>query len=76
MPLTLDQIVEEVRRWPAEQVTELVDRLSSALHNQNPPVEEAWKQETRRRLAEIEAGQVQGIPGEQVAEDIRRSIGR
>jgi len=27
MPLTPDQIVEEVRRWPQDRVTELLDRL-------------------------------------------------
>jgi putative addiction module component (TIGR02574 family) len=39
-------------------------------------IEESWKQETRRRIAEIESGAVQGIPGETVSANIRRLVGR
>ena len=76
MPLTPDQIVEEVRRWPQEQVTELLDRLFCTLHSEDPALEEAWKQETRRRIAEIESGAVRGIPGEKVSAHIRQIVGR
>jgi putative addiction module component (TIGR02574 family) len=76
MPTTLDQIVEEVRHWPQEQVAELVDRLTFKLHPGDPAVAEAWKQETRRRVAEIENGTVTGIPGEEVSARIRQLVGR
>lgn len=77
MPLTLDQIVEEASRLPREQVAEVVDRLTSALHTDvEPEIEAAWKQETRRRLAELESGQVQAIPGEVVSRRIRKIVGR
>lgn len=76
MPTTLDQIVEEVRHWPQEQVAELVDRLTFGLHPGDPATDEAWKQETRRRVAEIESGQVTGIPGEEVSARIRQIVGR
>ena len=39
-------------------------------------IEESWKQEIRRRIAEIESGLVQGIPGETVTANIRRLVGR
>ena len=76
MPLTSDQIIEEVRRWPQGQVTELLDRLTCTLHPEDPTLEEAWKQETRRRIAEIESGTVRGIPGEEVSAHIRQIVGR
>jgi putative addiction module component (TIGR02574 family) len=76
MPLTPDQIVEEVRHWPQSRVTELLDRLTSTLHTDSPTFEAAWKQETRRRIAEIESGAVQGIPGEEVSTRIRKLVGR
>ena len=57
MPLTVEQIVEETRRWPTARLAELVDRLSVELHQGiSPDVADAWKQETRRRLAEIQDG--------------------
>ena len=52
--MTLEQIVEETRQWPPEKVGELVGRLTQDPRLSDPGVEEAWKQETRRRLAEIE----------------------
>jgi putative addiction module component (TIGR02574 family) len=76
MPITPDQIVEEVRRWPQEQVTKLLDRLAGTLQPEDPAWEEAWKQETRRRIAEIESGTVRGIPGEEVSNRIRQIVGR
>ncbi len=77
MPITLDQIVEEARRLPREQVAELVDRLTLTLHQaMDPAVEDAWKEEARRRVAEIESGSVQGVPGEEVSARVRRIVGR
>jgi putative addiction module component (TIGR02574 family) len=77
MPMTLDQIVEEASHLPREQVAEVVDRLTSALHTDvEPEIESAWKQETRRRLAELENGKVQAVPGETVSSRIRKIVGR
>ena len=43
VPLTLEQIVEETRRWPAEKVGELVGRLTEELHTSSPEIEATWK---------------------------------
>ncbi len=76
MPMTLDQIVEETRNWPPEKVGELVGRLTEEMHATDPEVDAAWKQETRRRLAEIENGTVQPVDGETVSARIRQIVGR
>ena len=76
MPMTIDQIIEETRRFSREQVADLVDRLTLELHQTiDPSVEDAWKQETRRRLTEIENGGVHGIPGDEVSGRIRKIVG-
>jgi len=75
MPMTLDQIVEEARHLPDEQVMELLDRLSQRLHL-CADIEETWKAETRRRVGEIESGKLEGIPGSEVSARIRRIVGR
>ena len=75
--MTPDQIVEEASHWPPEQLAELVDRLTLTLHHAvDPEIDGGWKRETRRRLAEIESGKVQPIPGEEVSAKIRRIVGR
>jgi putative addiction module component (TIGR02574 family) len=71
------EIVEEARRWPCDQVAELVDHLTLSLHHRiDPEVEGAWEQETRRRIAEIESGKVQGVPGDEVSQLVRDIVGR
>ena len=52
------------------------DHRSQLLAGEAPAIEESWKQETRRRIAEIESGTVEGIPGETVTASIRRLVGR
>ena len=77
MPITLEQIVEETRQLPPDVVAELVERILITRHGGiEVSVEESWKQETRRRIAEIENGQVQGIPGEEVSARIRKTLGQ
>jgi len=76
MPMTLDEIVEETREMPAEVVSELVDRIMAARHGGvESPVAAAWKTEIDRRIAEIEAGSVQGVPLEEPLARARRIAG-
>jgi hypothetical protein len=75
--MTLDQILEEARQLPAEAVAELVDRILTARHGGiRADVESSWKEETRRRIGEIESGRIGGISGDEVSAQIRRSLGR
>jgi putative addiction module component (TIGR02574 family) len=76
MPITLDEIVEETRHWPPEQVGELVGRLTEDLHTSDPEIEAAWKSGIDRRIEEIQSGKVKGIPGEKVLARIRKTLGR
>jgi len=77
MSMTLGQIVAETRQLPCGQVAELVDALTLHLHQAiDPAVESAWKKETFRRVAEIQSGQVKGIPLEEASERIRAIVGR
>ena len=76
VPLTLEQIVEETRHWPPEKVGELLERLTEELHTSAPEIEGAWKQEARRRLAEIVNGTVRALDGKEVSARIGRIVGR
>jgi putative addiction module component (TIGR02574 family) len=74
--ITLEQIVEETRHWPPEKVGELVVRLTEDLHTSDTQTTTAWKTEIDRRIEEIQAGKVQGIPAEEVFEKARRILQR
>ena len=74
MPMTLDEIVEETKHWPPEQVGELVARLTEDLHASAPEIEAAWKTEIDRRIAEIESGKVKGVSAEEVSVRIQKIL--
>ena len=77
MPLTLDQIVEETSKWPADAVAELVDRIMLAKHGGiAPEIEAAWRPIIARRVEEIRSGKEKGISGEVVSARIRKIVGR
>jgi putative addiction module component (TIGR02574 family) len=76
MSITLQEIVEETRRWSPEKVGELVAHLTRNLHAAHPEIDTAWKAEIRRRIDEIETGKVQGIPAEEVFSEARRILGQ
>ena len=61
--VTMDQIVEDTREWPDEDVAELVERIYRAKYGEIPAaVEAAWREEIKCRIADLESGRVQGIP--------------
>jgi hypothetical protein len=77
MPLTVEQIVEETRKWPLGRLAQLVDSLSVELHQGvSSEVSAAWKQEARLRLAEIQEGVEHPVPGDEVSAEVRRIVGR
>jgi len=77
MAITLDAIVEEAAQLPDDVVAELVERILVGRHGGiDSGVEADWKAETRRRIAEITSGQVEGIPLEESLARAARALGR
>ena len=75
--MTVEQIIEEARRWPTDRVEDLVTRLNCVIESNSPPeIDQAWKEEIKRRVAAIEEGRVQLIPGEEVSARLRKIVGR
>ena len=74
--MTLDELVDETRQLPQDVRAELVERILLAAHGGIAPnVEEAWKKETRRRVAEIQRGEAKGIPLDEALAAARKSVG-
>ena len=74
--MTLDQIVEETRQLPPDTVAELIDRILIARHGGlEPGIEQRWKEEVRRRIQEIQNGEVEGIPVEESLARMRTIAG-
>ncbi len=74
--MTLKELYAETRRLPREQAAELMDLLLvDTFSEPDPEVEAAWGREIDRRMAEMESGQVKGIPAEEVMARVRKIVG-
>ena len=76
MNMTVAQVVEETRRWPADQVEVLFERLLDSHYRlPDPALDAEWANEMKRRIDEIESGREVGVPGEEVMDRVRKIVG-
>ena len=73
MPTAVDKVVDEALELPADARIGLVDRILASLNlPTRPDIDRLWAEEAERRVAEIDRGEVDLIPGEEVFAKIRR----
>jgi len=75
MSTTLEDIKEKAQQLSEMERAELALALIESLDG--PPdadVEEAWRIEIERRVGEIERGEVQPVPGDEVLDRLRRRL--
>jgi putative addiction module component (TIGR02574 family) len=76
----MSKVLAELKEKAAElSETERAELALSLIESLDGPtdddVEEAWRAEIERRIGEIERGEVQLIPGEEVFARLRRRLG-
>ncbi len=73
---TLTEIKEKASRLSDAERAELALSLIESLDGpSDPDVEAAWRLEIERRVGEIERGEAQLIPGDEVFARVRRRLG-
>ena len=73
MPKT-DELMDDAMSLPVELRAQLIDKLLKSLNPAQVEIDELWAVEAEKRVADIEAGKVQPIPGEDVFEKIRKRL--
>ena len=73
MSPTLESLTTEALKLSAEERAELAERLITSVAPP-PPLHPAWEVEIARRVADLDAGRTQSIPGEQVFAELRTMI--
>jgi hypothetical protein len=59
MAMTVEQLLAEARQLPREEMNQLFDQLLvEAFAQPDPEIDAAWREETRRRIGQIERGEV------------------
>jgi putative addiction module component (TIGR02574 family) len=77
MQTAIDKVVDEALELPVEARIGLVDRILASLNlPTRPDIDRLWAQEAERRLAEIDRGEVDLVPGEEVFNKIRSKYGK
>ena len=73
MLTAVDKVIDEAIELPADARIGLVDRILTSLNlPTQPEIDRLWAEESERRVAEIDRGDVDLIPGEKVFAKIRR----
>jgi putative addiction module component (TIGR02574 family) len=76
MSSTLSELKEKASRLPEADRAELALSLIESLDGPTDPnVEEAWQQEIESRVRQVERGEAELIPAEDVFARVRRRLG-
>ena len=76
MAKILAELKEKAAQLPEPERAELALSLIESLDGRaDEGVEDAWAREIERRIGEIERGEVQLIPGDEVFARLRRRLG-
>ena len=76
MSSTLNELKEKSSQLSETERAELALSLIESLDGPaDPGVEEAWRVEIERRMGQIERGEVELIPGDEVFARLRRRLG-
>lgn len=73
MSMPIEVLEAEVLNLPSAERSRLLDRLIASLDT-DPAIEDAWKQEARRRDEEIDSGSVKSRFGSEVLAELRAGL--
>ncbi len=77
MPTAAERISDEVLALPSEARLALVDKILTSLNlPTQPEIDRLWMEEVKRRVGEMERGETDLVPGEEVFDRIRRKYAR
>jgi len=65
------QLIDEAKSLPVEERARVADSLLRSLNQPDPEIDQAWLDEARSRIQEIDEGEAELIPGDEVFERIR-----
>ena len=71
MPVTLDELKEISATLDFEDRKRLADFLLRSLDEDKGELSAAWRDEIDRRMADMRAGRVVGVPAAQVSAELR-----
>ena len=71
-----NELMSMAESLPIDIKTQLIDKLLNSLHPSQKEIDELWAKEAERRVAEIQEGKVESVPGEKVFDEIRKRLSK
>jgi hypothetical protein len=71
---TQEEILSAVKTLPEEARLEIVDSILHSILPPDPNVDKAWAEVARKRMEEIDRGDVQTVPGAAVLLEAKQRI--
>ena len=72
MAIALDKVIDEALLLPADARAGLIDKIIESLNlPARPEIDRLWAEEAEQRVKQIDRGEVDLIPGEDVFSKIR-----
>ncbi|WP_162241788.1 addiction module protein [Pseudorhodoferax sp. Leaf267] len=75
MPTCLETVAAQAMQLSSDERADLADRLRLSVAQQDD-IDAAWDAEMGRRIAQLDAGEVEGVPWETVIADLRAQLKR
>ncbi len=69
------ELIAEISDLPINKRAEIADEILKTLNRPDPAIEKVWGKEAQRRLKELENGEVESIPGEEVMKELKSITG-
>jgi len=64
--ISKDELISEAISLPVEIRLQVVEKILESLNPSHKDIDELWAVEAERRVAEIEKGEVETVPGDEV----------
>jgi putative addiction module component (TIGR02574 family) len=68
--MNAQELIEQAADLPVEERALVVDSLLKSLNRPESDIDRKWLEEAKARLAELRAGMIEAVPGEEVFEKI------
>ena len=65
-----ERLIDEVLSLPIEERAVVADHLLKSMNPADPETDRKWLEVAKTRLRELEAGETEGIPGDEILKNI------
>lgn len=72
--MRIQELIDEANALPVDERAHVIESLLLSLNPTDKAIDEKWADVAQSRLAELETGKVEAVPGEEVFQKIRSRL--